>query len=93
MSRAIELPPSLAFIERDWLSSNHLLGRGGNGNVLVDSGYCSRRDMTLKRVGHLLGDATLHRIVNTHTHSDHVGGNAALNTRYGCRITIPLRER
>lgn len=93
MTHALGLPPSLTFIERDWLCSNHLLGRSGDANVLVDSGYCSRRDMTLKLVGHALGDAPLHRIVNTHTHSDHVGGNAALKARHGCRITIPLHER
>jgi glyoxylase-like metal-dependent hydrolase (beta-lactamase superfamily II) len=93
MTSAVQLPPSLTFIERDWLSSNHLIGRDGTGNVLVDTGYCSRRDMTLQLVDHALGGAPLHRIVNTHTHSDHVGGNAALQARYGCRITIPLRER
>jgi glyoxylase-like metal-dependent hydrolase (beta-lactamase superfamily II) len=93
MTNAVELPPSLTFIERDWLSSNHLLGRSSTANVLIDSGYCSRRDMTLQVVGHALGNAPLHRIVNTHTHSDHVGGNAALKARYGCRITIPLHER
>lgn len=88
------LPPSLQFIERDWLSSNHLLGRGGDGgNVLVDSGYSSRRELTLQLVGHALAGERLHRIVNTHTHSDHVGGNAALQARHGCRITIPLHER
>ena len=93
MTSALQLPPSLTFIERDWLSSNHLLGRAGTSNVLVDSGYCSRRDMTLQLVGHALGGEPLHRIVNTHTHSDHVGGNAALKARYGCRVTIPLHER
>lgn len=86
------LPPSLTFIERDWLSSNHVLGRSADRNVLIDTGYSSRRELTLQLVGHLLGDAPLHRIVNTHTHSDHVGGNAALQARYGCRITIPLGE-
>jgi glyoxylase-like metal-dependent hydrolase (beta-lactamase superfamily II) len=90
---AIALPPSLRFIERDWLSSNHLLGHGPEGNVLVDSGYSSRRDLTVQLVAHALDGAPLHRIVNTHTHSDHVGGNAALKARYGCRITIPARER
>ncbi len=90
---AFQLPPSLRFIERDWLSSNHLLGQGPEGNVLVDTGYSTRRDLTLRLVEHALGGAPLHRIVNTHTHSDHVGGNAALAARYGCRITIPLRER
>ena len=90
---AITLPPSLRFIERDWLSSNHLLGQGPEGNVLVDSGYSSRRELTVQLVEHALGDAPLDRIVNTHTHSDHVGGNAALAARYRCRITIPARER
>lgn len=93
MDHALKLPPSLRFIERDWLSSNHLLGRSAGGNVLVDSGYCSRRDLTLQLVDHALGGEPLGRIVNTHTHSDHVGGNAALQARHGCRITIPLHER
>jgi len=93
MQSDIVLPPSLRFIERDWLSSNHLLGIGPDGNVLIDSGYCSRRDLTLQLVDHALGGAPLHRIVNTHTHSDHVGGNAALKGRHGCRIVIPLHER
>ncbi len=94
MKADLVLPPSLQFIERDWLSSNHLLGRGGDGsNVLVDSGYSSRRELTLRLVEHALGGERLHRVVNTHTHSDHVGGNAALQARYGCRITIPLHER
>jgi glyoxylase-like metal-dependent hydrolase (beta-lactamase superfamily II) len=93
MDHTLKLPPSLTFIERDWLSSNHLLGRSATANVLVDSGYCTRRDTTLQLVGQALGGAPLHRIVNTHTHSDHVGGNAALKASYGCRITIPLQER
>jgi glyoxylase-like metal-dependent hydrolase (beta-lactamase superfamily II) len=93
MDNDIVLPPSLRFIERDWLSSNHLLGLGGDDNVLVDSGYCSRRDLTLQLVGHALNGRRLDRIVNTHTHSDHVGGNAALKARYGCRLFIPLHER
>jgi glyoxylase-like metal-dependent hydrolase (beta-lactamase superfamily II) len=93
MNPRIELPPSLTFIERDWLSSNHLLGRSERGNVLVDSGYASRREMTLQLVDRLLGTAPLHRVINTHTHSDHVGGNAALKARHGCRITIPLQAR
>lgn len=93
MARELTLPASLTFIERDWLSSNHVLGRGESANVLVDSGYCSRKEMTLRLVERALGGTPLHRIVNTHTHSDHVGGNAALKSRYGCRITIPLQDR
>jgi glyoxylase-like metal-dependent hydrolase (beta-lactamase superfamily II) len=87
------LPRSLVFIERDWLSSNHLLGRGPEGNTLIDTGYASRRELTLALVEQALGGARLHRIINTHTHSDHVGGNAILKARHGCRIDIPVGER
>lgn len=34
-------------------------------------------------------DASLTRLVNTHLHSDHCGGNAALARAFGCAITIP----
>ncbi len=83
------LPETLAFIERDWLSSNLVLARGTGGNVLIDSGYGTRRTMTLALVDRSLAGAPLHRIINTHTHSDHVGGNAALKARHGCRIAVP----
>jgi glyoxylase-like metal-dependent hydrolase (beta-lactamase superfamily II) len=39
-----------------------------------------------------LGGRGLDRIVNTHLHSDHCGGNAALKASFGCRIAIPGAE-
>ena len=34
----------------------------------------------------------LAKLVNTHCHSDHMGGNAALRRAYGCPIAIPAGE-
>lgn len=31
----------------------------------------------------------LRRLINTHSHSDHIGGNAALQREFGCAILIP----
>jgi glyoxylase-like metal-dependent hydrolase (beta-lactamase superfamily II) len=39
-----------------------------------------------------IGDEPLSRLVNTHCHSDHMGGNGAIQTRYGCPITLPAGE-
>ena len=36
--------------------------------------------------------APLAKIVNTHCHSDHMGGNAALVRAYGCPIAVPEAE-
>lgn len=92
-SAMLMLPPTLRFIERDWLSSNHLIARGASGNVIVDTGYSTRSALTLALVEEALEGEALQRIINTHTHSDHVGGNAALQARHGCRIEIPIGER
>ena len=74
-------------IERGWLSSNNILMIGPEDTALVDSGYLAHAPQTLALVEHLLSARTpsarkLDRLVNTHCHSDHMGGNAALQRRY-----------
>jgi glyoxylase-like metal-dependent hydrolase (beta-lactamase superfamily II) len=78
--------------ERGWLSSNNVLLRGTDGAALVDSGYLSHAPQTLALVEHALGGGRLARLVNTHCHSDHMGGNRALQDAHGCRTTIPAGE-
>ncbi len=67
-------------IVRGWLNSNQVVLLAPGANVVVDSGYCSHREETLER------------LINTHCHSDHMGGNAAIASAHGCRITIPEGE-
>lgn len=88
------LPPPLRFIQRDWLSANHVLLSGPDGNVMVDSGYLTHAPHTLSllRSAQGIGDAPLSLLVNTHGHSDHVGGNAAIRQAYGCPIAFPAAE-
>jgi len=88
----VKLPPSMQVFERGWLSSNNILFIGEHGSALVDSGYVTHNAQTLALVAHALGDRPLDRLINTHLHSDHCGGNAALQAAYGCRTTIPAAE-
>ncbi|AJE98547.1 MBL fold metallo-hydrolase [Pandoraea apista] len=89
---SLALPAGLRVFERGWLSSNNVLFLG-DAPTLVDSGYVSHSAQTLALVEHALPDAQpLARLVNTHLHSDHCGGNAALQTRYGCRTWVPAAE-
>jgi glyoxylase-like metal-dependent hydrolase (beta-lactamase superfamily II) len=78
--------------ERGWLSANNILFIGRDATTLVDSGYVTHAPQTLALVRHALAGRPLDRIVNTHLHSDHCGGNAALQEAYGCRIAIPVFE-
>jgi glyoxylase-like metal-dependent hydrolase (beta-lactamase superfamily II) len=86
------LPASMQVFERGWLSANNILFIGHHETTLVDSGYVTHAPQTLARVRHALGGRQLDRIVNTHLHSDHCGGNAALRAAFDCRIAIPLAE-
>ncbi|MCD6681893.1 MAG: MBL fold metallo-hydrolase [Burkholderiaceae bacterium] len=85
------LPASLRFIQRDWLSSNQIVGIEGDEATVVDSGYAKHAQQTVALVKQVLDAdrARLVRIVNTHLHSDHCGGNRALVDAFGCTITIP----
>ncbi len=91
------LPPNIAFIERDWLSANHIMFRDGESATLVDSGYGKFNDVTFAKVDGVLEQwdhPSLDRIINTHIHSDHIGGNAELQRAHrGCSITVPAEEQ
>lgn len=85
------LPGTLRFLERDWLSSNQIIGVEEGEATVVDSGYAKHAAHTVALVKQVLDadGARLVRIVNTHLHSDHCGGNRALTDAFGCSITIP----
>jgi glyoxylase-like metal-dependent hydrolase (beta-lactamase superfamily II) len=87
-----KLPVSMQVFERGWLSSNNILFTGHDETALVDSGYVTHAPQTLALVSHALAGRRLDRLVNTHLHSDHCGGNAALQRAYACRTTIPAAE-
>ncbi len=96
MSRPAELsltlPASMRVFQRGWLSSNNILFLGRDETTLIDSGYATHAEQTLELVRHALQGRKLDRLVNTHLHSDHCGGNAALQREYGCTTLIPQAE-
>lgn len=75
-------------LERGWLSSNNILIQGKYCTALVDSGYASHADQTLALVAAALHGRRLDVLVNTHLHSDHCGGNAALQAHYPALHTL-----
>jgi glyoxylase-like metal-dependent hydrolase (beta-lactamase superfamily II) len=86
---SLALPPSLIVIERGWLSANNILFLEGENATLVDSGYVTHAEQTVDLVGHALRGRQLKRLINTHSHSDHIGGNAALQATFGCEVMVP----
>jgi glyoxylase-like metal-dependent hydrolase (beta-lactamase superfamily II) len=82
----------LSVFERGWLSSNNILLHDGDEEAatLIDSSHCLHAAQTVALVRQSLrSGATLGCIVNTHLHSDHCGGNAALQRAFGARLVIP----
>ena len=88
----MNLPPQIQVLERGWLSSNNILIANRDGYALIDSGYVAHAAQTLQLLQHALGGRALTRLINTHCHSDHMGGNAAVQRAYGCRISVPVGE-
>jgi glyoxylase-like metal-dependent hydrolase (beta-lactamase superfamily II) len=82
------LPAGVAVLERGWLSSNCIVLVGPDNAALVDSGYGLHAPQTLALVGAALHGRAPDLLVNTHLHSDHCGGNAALQAAYPALQTL-----
>ena len=82
MTNPHPLPAGVGVLERGWLSANNILVQGRAGTALVDSGYCSHAPQTVALLAHALQGQPLDLLLNTHLHSDHCGGNAALQAAY-----------
>ena len=75
--------PGMFFLERGWLSANHVLFLDSETEAsVVDTGYCAHAPQTVELLQASIAPRTLARILNTHLHSDHCGGNAALQAHW-----------
>jgi glyoxylase-like metal-dependent hydrolase (beta-lactamase superfamily II) len=96
MAESLDLPSNVHVFVRDWLSANNILLKSprDGGHVLVDSGYGRHAPLTLSLLAShtALGQEPLAKLVNTHCHSDHMGGNAAIKARYRCPVALPEGE-
>jgi glyoxylase-like metal-dependent hydrolase (beta-lactamase superfamily II) len=88
----LNLPPQIRVLQRGWLSSNNILIDNGDACALIDSGYVAHAAQTLSLLQHALGGKPLGWLINTHCHSDHMGGNAAVKRAFGCRTSVPVGE-
>jgi hydroxyacylglutathione hydrolase len=86
------VPPTsrddIVFLQANWPSANSYLVTS-DPPVLIDTGYCTdvpALEAALAMHGVRLRDIGL--IVNTHTHSDHIGGNSAIQARSGAPIAM-----
>ena len=88
------LGAGITVVERGWLNCNQIVLCSETENILIDSGYGRHAAETLRHVKSALPAERnrVDRLINTHCHSDHMGGNAALKAHFDCRITIPVDE-
>jgi glyoxylase-like metal-dependent hydrolase (beta-lactamase superfamily II) len=84
------LPPGLTVLERGWLSSNNVVITGEGEAAVVDTGYWTHAEQTVALVAQAVDACALTVIASTHLHSDHCGGNAALQAAWPqARTLVP----
>jgi glyoxylase-like metal-dependent hydrolase (beta-lactamase superfamily II) len=78
--------PEIIFFERKYPSANMVLIKD-QLPTLIDTGFGSDAEETEQLIIEAgVSPEELHLIVNTHYHSDHVGGNHQLQNKYGIKI-------
>jgi glyoxylase-like metal-dependent hydrolase (beta-lactamase superfamily II) len=75
-------------LERGWLSSNSIVFASGSCTAIVDTGYCTHADQTSSLLHSALAGRSLDRLINTHLHSDHCGGNVKLQSQFPSVVTL-----
>lgn len=83
-----EITPHFFFIERGWLNANHFVFNGKQ-KILIDTGYVGDFEKTKEWIESVGVDLkSIDRIISTHSHCDHVGGNKRIREMSGCSISI-----
>jgi len=86
------LPSWCRFLVADFPSANRILLTGRHP-VLVDTGYGSDFELLVQELASAgLRPEALSVVVNTHWHSDHVGGNYRLQHRHGVPIAAARED-
>jgi glyoxylase-like metal-dependent hydrolase (beta-lactamase superfamily II) len=86
--QATEVLEDFFFIERGYLNANHFVYRG-EPPVLIDTAYITDFAETagiINGLGVRLSDIS--RIITTHCHCDHIGGNKLIHKESGCEIWL-----
>ncbi len=65
---------------------------GEDGALLFDSAHGLHAEQTLALLRQGLAGTPLRAVVNTHLHSDHCGGNAAIQAAFGAEVWIPAGQ-
>ena len=89
------LPSNIKVIERGWLSANQVYIHDSNFVDIVDSGFCSHAQQTVHLLNsYLVSSPNLlpRNLINTHLHSDHCGGNQALQESFNLNCLVPESE-
>ena len=89
------LPSNIKVIERGWLSANQVYIHDNNFVDIVDSGFCLHAQQTvhlLKSYLDSLPSLLPRNLINTHLHSDHCGGNQALQVSFNLNCLVPESE-
>jgi len=88
-------PNNLHVQERGWLSANQIYIHNGHEVDVIDSGFCLHAQQTIDLLQFYLkqspGLKTRH-LINTHLHSDHCGGNQALQQQFQFKCYVPESE-
>jgi hydroxyacylglutathione hydrolase len=84
----LEILPGFFFIERGYFNANHFAFRADEP-ILVDTAHgddFAETERIINRLGAPL--FKVKTIINTHTHTDHVGGNRRIQEKSGCGIQL-----